>query len=67
MSVSSSVLSVVVVLDKNAFLDVANDIVRCLRHGWYSKDELGMVGVGDSWIESNQLWYIDGSVAVIVQ
>jgi len=54
-------------LDTNTFLDVANDIARCLRRGWYSKDELGMVGVGDSWIESNQLWYIDGSVADIVQ
>jgi len=65
--VSSSVLSAVVVLDKNTFLDVANDIARSLRRGWYSKDELGMVGVGNSWIESNQLWYIDGNVADIVQ
>ena len=50
---SSSVLSVVVVLDENTFFDVANDIARCLRCGWYSKDELGLVCVGYSWIESS--------------
>ena len=53
--------------NKNTFRDIADDITRCLRRGWYTKDELGMVGVGDSWIESNRLWYIDGGVADIVQ
>ena len=35
-------------------------------HGWITnKDELGMDGVGESWIESNQLWNIDGGVAIL--
>ena len=34
--------------NKNIFRDIADDITRCLRHGWYTKDEFGMVGVGDS-------------------
>jgi len=40
---------------------------RCRRRAWITKDELGMVGVGKNWIESNQLWYIDDGVADIVQ
>ena len=62
--VSSSVLSILCRHNKNTFRDIADDIAR-RRHGWTTKDELGMVGVGESWIESNQLYYIDGGVVDI--
>ena len=50
---------------KNIF--VAEDIACRRCHGWITKDKLGIVGVGESWIESNQLYYIDGGVVDIVQ
>ena len=39
--------------NKNTFRDIADDIACCLCRGWYTKDELGLVFVGDSWIESS--------------
>ena len=65
--VSSSVLSILCRHNKNTFRDIADDIARCRRHGWITKDELGIIGVGESWIESNQLYYIDGDVVNIVR
>ena len=65
--VSSSVLSILCRHNKNTFRDIADDIARHRRHGWTTKDELGIVGVGESWIESNQLYYIDGGVVDIVR
>ena len=47
------------------FCDIIHNIARrrcCCCRGWITKDELGMVGVSESWIESNQLCYIDGSM-----
>ena len=63
-SVSSLLLSVVVVYCDNNHLVITDDIScrYCYRCGWIMKDELGMVGVSESWIESNQLCYIDGSM-----
>ena len=52
--------------NKNNFCDIADDIACRRRHGWTTKDELEIVGVGESWIESNQLYYIDGGVVDIV-
>mmetsp|Transcript_62509 Transcript_62509/g.69937 ORF Transcript_62509/g.69937 Transcript_62509/m.69937 type:complete len:81 (-) Transcript_62509:31-273(-) len=66
--VSSSVLSMLFRHNKNIFCDIADDIAHCCCHGWITKDELGMIGVGESWIELNQLYYIDGGIMVdIVQ
>ena len=64
--VSSSVLSILCRHNKNTCCDIADDIACCC-HGWITKNELGIVGVGESWIESNQLYYIDGGVVDIVR
>ena len=63
---SSSVLLMLFRLNKNTFRDIADDIARHCPHGWITKDELRIVGVGESWIESNQLYYINGGVVDIV-
>ena len=65
--VPSSVLSMLFRHNKNTFRDIADDTARRCCHGWVTKDELGIVGVGESWIESNQLYYIDGDVVDIVR
>jgi len=65
--VSSSVSSMLFRLNKNIFRDIADDTARRCCHGWVTKDELGIVGVGESWIESNQLYYIDAGVVDIVR
>ena len=47
------VVSCCVDITEILFRDIADDIARYLCRGWYTKDELGMVCVGDSWIESS--------------
>ena len=65
--VSSSVLSILCRHNTNTCRDIADDITCCrCCHGWITKDELGIDGVGESWIESNQLYCINGGVVDIV-
>ena len=65
--VSSSVLSILCQHNKNTFRNIADDIACRRCHGWITKDELGIDGVGESWIESNQLYCINGGVVDIVR
>ena len=64
--VSSSVLSILCRHIKHTFRDIADEIARRRHFGWITKDELGIDGVGESWIESNQLYCINGGVVDIV-